>query len=78
VRSLSVFLGIAESLDRSHQQLVQKVHLEPVGEQKALLTLYSSQEIPLEMWGVEYHRSAFKQVFKRKLKVRRFELNAES
>jgi exopolyphosphatase / guanosine-5'-triphosphate,3'-diphosphate pyrophosphatase len=78
VRSLSVFLGIAESLDRSHQQLIREVNLEPVGEDKALLTLYSSQEIPLEMWGVEYHRSAFRQVFKRKLKVRRFELSAES
>lgn len=71
VRYLSVFLGIAESLDRSHQQLVREVFLEPKGKKKALLTLFSSHEIPLEMWGVEYHRSAFKKVFDRKLKVRR-------
>jgi len=71
---LSVFLGIAESLDRSHQQLVEHVQLLPEGKKRARLNLYSDHGIPLEMWGVEYHHTAFKRVFKRDLEVCRIEM----
>jgi exopolyphosphatase/guanosine-5'-triphosphate,3'-diphosphate pyrophosphatase len=70
VRYLCVLLSIAESLDRTHLGLIEHAHLERENEKSAVLVLISSSKIPLELWGVEFHKKEFEKVFDLDLHVR--------
>ncbi len=67
VRVLSVFLRIAESLDRSHAGLVEKVCLLKGGKRSIVMEIHSSRDCQLEMWGLQNHHKAFEKVFNRPL-----------
>jgi len=69
VRTLCVFLSIAESLDRSHMRLVRQARFAPKSDRAVLLQLDCEGECMLEIWGVEYHEKAFRRTFKKKLVV---------
>ncbi len=70
VRVLSVFLQLAESLDRSHAAVVQHARLQAKNKKKALLTLEAQEDCQLELWGVENQKRNFQKIFGRKLNVR--------
>lgn len=70
VRVLSLFLRIAESLDRSHANSVGHVHLEIEDRKAAVLILSAEQDCTLEMWGVNTHLESFQKIFGKRLVVK--------
>ncbi len=70
VRVLCVFLSIAESLDRTHQQAVDHLRLEPDGKRQITLQVQSANPVPLELWGVDFHKREFYKVFGKRLAIR--------
>lgn len=69
IRKLSSLLAIAESLDRSHLSLVEEAWFSAPKKKKAVLHLNPSEHCPLELWGVDYQKQAFKKAYKRSLSV---------
>jgi exopolyphosphatase / guanosine-5'-triphosphate,3'-diphosphate pyrophosphatase len=69
VRQLSVFLQLAESLDRRHAAAVQTVRLRPAEEGKIVLEVHANQDCQLEVWGAYNQKKIFKKVFGAKLEV---------
>ncbi|MEI7832305.1 MAG: Ppx/GppA phosphatase family protein [bacterium] len=66
VRLLCIFLRVAETLDRSHANLVQDVHLTPTNNRLALEIIHE-QPCPLELQGVRVHGPALEKTFGRKV-----------
>lgn len=69
VRTLCIFLRMAEALDRSHTGSVTGVRLYRTDAETISLEITSSNESQLELWGVKRHEQAFEQVFKHKLAI---------
>jgi exopolyphosphatase/guanosine-5'-triphosphate,3'-diphosphate pyrophosphatase len=67
VRVLSVLLRLAESLDRSHSNLIRQAHLREIDKRTISLDITATGDAQLELWGVRNHREAFETVFGRKL-----------
>jgi exopolyphosphatase/guanosine-5'-triphosphate,3'-diphosphate pyrophosphatase len=63
VRVLSMFLRIAESLDRSHAALVHHARFSRIDKNGIYLTINSREDCQLELWGVEAERKAFSHIF---------------
>ena len=76
VRILSMFLRLAESLDRSHAALVQRVRFTRVEKETVYLEVVARGDCQLELWGVEGERVAFFKIFGKHLvlELRRKEL----
>jgi len=64
VKIQSLFLRLAESLDRSHASLIDKVIFMPEKNNFAL-EIRSSKDCQLEIWGVEKHLESLEKVFKK-------------
>ena len=62
IATMSAFVRLAESLDRSHGGVVEKVSLRKT-DGKAVLELASDGDPSLEMWGLEGAEKAFRRVF---------------
>jgi exopolyphosphatase/guanosine-5'-triphosphate,3'-diphosphate pyrophosphatase len=69
VRILCVLLRMAESLDRTHSQVVKKVELRPVDDKTCLLEIRADGDCQLEIGEVQNHVWSFKKSFKRQLIV---------
>lgn len=69
VRILSLFLRLAEGLDRSHASQVQHVRLTVDAKKSAFLDIQSDRDCTLEVWGANAHADSFKKVFNRRLWV---------
>jgi exopolyphosphatase/guanosine-5'-triphosphate,3'-diphosphate pyrophosphatase len=69
VRKLATLLRIADSLDRSHHQLVQKVTVMP-SRKTVSVRLFTKAPADLELWDVAHEAPLFRQVFGRRLVVR--------
>jgi len=67
VLRLSTFLRMAESLDRSHSNLVQSVRFSKVTKSSVRLIITASGDPQLEMWRLEEDRKVFKKAFGRDL-----------
>ena len=67
VKIHSIFLRIAESLDRSHAGLVESARFMRCDNGIVVLEIQSSHDCQLEFWGVQNHKHAFEQVFGREL-----------
>jgi exopolyphosphatase/guanosine-5'-triphosphate,3'-diphosphate pyrophosphatase len=78
VRVLSMFLRLAESLDRSHAALVQRVRFVKVEQDTVYLEVIARANCQLELWGVEGERAAFFKIFSKHLvlELRRKEFEA--
>lgn len=63
VKIQSLFLRIAESLDRSHSGLVEDASFRPE-KNGMVLEIRSARDCQLELWGVEKHRESLEKVFK--------------
>ena len=70
VRVLCVFLRIAESLDRSHLQVLQHALLRGHDRKAVVLEITPARDCHLELWEVRSHEKAFEKVFGRKLAIR--------
>lgn len=68
VTTLSAILRLAESLERSHSQIVASLTLEDRGKD-ALLTLHTTGDAELELWAASRHAEPFEQVIGKPLKV---------
>ena len=69
VRSLCMFLRMAEALDRSHTGPVTSVRFFRSAPETISLEIVSPVECQLELWGVKRHELSFEQVFKHLLVV---------
>ena len=69
VRSLCIFLRMAEALDRSHTGAVTNVRFVRTAPETISLEIVSPSDCQLELWGVKRHELSFEQVFKHKLIV---------
>ncbi len=67
---LSVLLRIAESLDRSHTGIINRIWLEAGSDNLVILNLDAFQDCHLELWGLQNHQKAFQEAFGKKLQVR--------
>ena len=70
VRVLSVFLRLAENLDRGHAGLVQQAQLCPVDTKHVALHIHAPHDCQVEVWGIHKHAAAFEKVFGQRLVVR--------
>jgi len=66
--ALIPILRIADSLDRSHRQLVEGVKIETT-ERQVTLRLSGAGDLALEQWGAEQHAAVFSQVYGKPLVV---------
>lgn len=69
VRVLCVFLRIAESLDRSHLQVLSHACLRVTDRKSAILEITPTRDCHLELWEVRSHERAFEKVFGRQLSI---------
>ncbi len=68
VTTLSAILRLAESLDRSHSQVVASLTLADRGKD-ALLTLHTTGDAELELWAASRHTAPFEAVIKKPLHI---------
>jgi exopolyphosphatase/guanosine-5'-triphosphate,3'-diphosphate pyrophosphatase len=64
VMALSLLLRIAESLERSHNGAVSRVRFSKDASQRIILEIETSQDIQLEIWGLQKHQKAFYELLK--------------
>jgi len=62
VRCLAALLRIADGLDRSHLNLVERLHAE-VRDNRCVLSFESRQRCPSELWAAERKSGLFEEVF---------------
>jgi exopolyphosphatase/guanosine-5'-triphosphate,3'-diphosphate pyrophosphatase len=67
VELFALLLRIAESLDRSHAELVQSAHLRRGDEGVMVLEIQAQGDCQLELWGVQAHANEFQEVFELKM-----------
>lgn len=63
VRVISMFLRLAESLDRSHAALVESARFRKRGRGGVSLEIVTRGDCQLEVWGVESEQQAFEKIF---------------
>ncbi len=68
IRKCATLLRVADSLDRSHRQPVQKIDLRVIG-RSVQLKVRAKQSIDLELWDLEHERELFREVFGKSLAV---------
>jgi exopolyphosphatase / guanosine-5'-triphosphate,3'-diphosphate pyrophosphatase len=66
VRKLATLLRLANSLDRSHHQLVKELRASS-GKKGVTLHLQARQPVDLEVWSAEHEAQYFQRVFGKKL-----------
>lgn len=69
VQILSVFLRMAENLDRSHDGRVEAAFLSRSGKQRVVLTIRCRSDCTLEEWALAGDSGSFEQVFGRPLEI---------
>ncbi|RPI87099.1 MAG: HD domain-containing protein [Planctomycetaceae bacterium] len=70
VRVLCTFLRIAESLDRSHLQVVSEARLLSEDRRGVVLEVLPHRDCHLEVWEVRTHAGSFAKAFDRELHIR--------
>lgn len=66
---MAAFLRLAETLDRSHANLVSSAQFRKGSKGAIVLEVTADADVSLEVWGVENNAKAFKLAFDRELKV---------
>jgi exopolyphosphatase/guanosine-5'-triphosphate,3'-diphosphate pyrophosphatase len=67
VRVLSLFLRLAESLDRRHAALIDRVSFTTVNHRSAELEITARGDCQFESWGVKNEEKNFERIFAREL-----------
>jgi hypothetical protein len=68
VRTLTAFLRIADSLDRSRRGLVQHARLQK-GRDGLVLRIKSDGDVTTDLWGVRYNHQAIEKLLDRRVTV---------
>jgi exopolyphosphatase/guanosine-5'-triphosphate,3'-diphosphate pyrophosphatase len=68
VRTLAAILRLAESLDRSHSQMIKDVELHDRGDD-ALLQIRTAGDAELELWAAQRHAIPFERLIGKPLRV---------
>ena len=68
VHTLSIFLRLGESLDRSHTAYIRHARFSRLEKNTVTLSLTGVGDCQLECWGLENERPAFEKVFGKKLR----------
>jgi exopolyphosphatase/guanosine-5'-triphosphate,3'-diphosphate pyrophosphatase len=69
VTALSLLLRIAESLERSHNGAVNQVRFSKDSSQGISLEIEASQDIQLEIWGLQKHQKAFYELLRKNFTI---------
>ena len=69
VRTLSLLLRFAESLDRGHTGNVRHARFRLKGASHVILDIHAMQDCQIELWAVQKHVSAFEKALGRRLDV---------
>ncbi|MGI5939713.1 MAG: Ppx/GppA phosphatase family protein [Thermoleophilia bacterium] len=69
VKFLSLILRLTESLERSHQNIVKHVRIEPSSDKELRLTIQVSGDPQLELWGLRSRQKAIRKTLGRRLVV---------
>lgn len=77
VKILSIFLSIAESLDRSHHQLIESVSMNREQE-KPVLEVKAQEGHEIELWSIEKHQKYFKKIFGKNFNVQNIKATEEA
>ncbi len=78
VRQLAVILRIAESLDRTHMDVVKQVRIEPIDKKRVALMARAEGDCQLEAWGTSNHVNSFRKAFGRSVELRIEQVDAPS
>jgi exopolyphosphatase/guanosine-5'-triphosphate,3'-diphosphate pyrophosphatase len=70
VRVLSMFVRLAESLDRTHTGLVTEARFKPGKGNRVILEILATGDIQMELWGVQSQEEGFRETFKKGLETR--------
>ena len=65
VRTLASILRVAESLDRSHAQVISRLEVQDRGDEALLLQLRTSGDAELEIWAASRHMAPFEKLVDR-------------
>ena len=66
MRRLATLVRVADSLDRSHQQVVRSVRIQDLPN-RVQLSVRARAAADLELWDLEHEADLFKRVFGKKL-----------
>ncbi|MGH9254625.1 MAG: HD domain-containing protein [Vicinamibacterales bacterium] len=69
VRTLASILRVAESLDRSHAQVISRLELQDSGDNALLLQLQTSGDAELEIWATSSHLGPFEKLVQKPVKL---------
>jgi len=69
VRTLSLFLRFAESLDRSQSGNITHASFEAMSRKRVILHVAATYDCHIEIWGVQKHLAEFEKVFGRTLEI---------
>jgi exopolyphosphatase/guanosine-5'-triphosphate,3'-diphosphate pyrophosphatase len=69
ISKLASLLRIADSLDRTHSQLIQSIEVENNQKNLCLKVFYNNEEPEIELWNLERRKALFEEVFDRKLSI---------
>ncbi len=68
--TLSAFMRLAETLDRSHAGLVSEVGFRKMDKSEVVLEVVTAVDASMEVWGLDDDQKAFHRAFDRIIKVR--------
>jgi exopolyphosphatase/guanosine-5'-triphosphate,3'-diphosphate pyrophosphatase len=68
VSKLAALLRLADGLDRGHSSAVQSVDVD-IDDARVEISVYSSGEVELELWGARRKRTLFERLFGRRVEV---------
>lgn len=69
VRQLAVILRIAESLDRTHMDVVKQVRVQILDKKRMALVVSAEGDCQLEAWGTSNHANSFCKAFGREVEL---------
>ncbi|MEG8947100.1 Ppx/GppA phosphatase family protein [Rosettibacter firmus] len=70
IKKLSSILRIADSLDRTHKQIIKSIKSELKGNSVIIKIEHDKNIMPdIELWNLERRKGLFEEVFKKKIKV---------
>jgi exopolyphosphatase/guanosine-5'-triphosphate,3'-diphosphate pyrophosphatase len=76
VKVLSMLLSIAESLDRTHHQLVHRTYFSRHGH-RLVLNVEAQEGHEIEIWALENHQKYFKRTFGEHFEVETTQVNEQ-
>jgi exopolyphosphatase/guanosine-5'-triphosphate,3'-diphosphate pyrophosphatase len=69
VRTLASILRVAESLDRSHAQVISHLEVQDRGDEALLLQLRTSGDAELEIWAASRHMGPFEKLVQKRVQL---------